>query len=534
MSRRRIWAACRLTWHTDDDGVSRPDGWRIAKTDQPDVVVKGTSMATLIATMESGRYDHLVCENLDIDGRMIIDAMLDAGYESTESLHPDKGQMAPMITEDGRIVRIKVSTNSRLVDVDDMLRIVPIGLPSLRPMVCDGDTDWRISDDVCIAARMLRLLLDEGLNRVTLSTNAYQDYLDTIGRTQAKRWYPTLTQAEYDTVAAALHGGIVYLDRRWQGKDTGPGISVDANSLYPSVALSSRLPVGKPRHFDGTPPKDGSLYIVTIVADWELKDDGIPCMPRHYCRDGMEESHEPTIMTLTSVDLDLIMENYDLDIISWHGGLAFDGRRGLFDAYIHKWGDVKMSSTGARRLLAKLMLNALIGKFGSKTLRQNRKVTRVDGHTRYELSEYTRSRGIYVPVAAFVNAYARRELCAAMRANHDRVIYADTDSMHLMGMDNPQGIRIDQSAFGAWKVEKTYTDAKHLREKAYIWVGEDGEMEIKCSGMPKNIKERISWDDFKLGWTNTDKSGHIKKGYGRVIPVPVNRGIRYCDTKYTI
>ena len=76
---------------------------------------------------------------------------------------------------------------------------------------------------------------------------------------------------------------------------------------------------------------------------------------------------EDVTLCLTNVDLELFMEHYNVYNIEYHSGWKFKSTIGLFKDYIDKWNKVKMESTlngnKAMRTLAKLMLNALYGKF---------------------------------------------------------------------------------------------------------------------------------------------------------------------------
>lgn len=530
------WFACRLVVETDpSDGVVRPVGWRMADSDDPDVVIRGDGIGSLLTRIRTTRSCQIVFQNLDIDGRVLINEMMDRGMEPEDGDRPstDNG-FTSMITDDGRIIRIRLHSRSGDTGLLDMMHIVPVSLEEMRPMVLDGQRDWRISDDVCVMARMLAIILSQGLRRVTLSSNSYNDFLDMIGRQQARRWFPHLTKAENDLCSEAFHGGIVWLEPDWRDRPTGPGISVDANSLYPSVAISEPLPVGHPRHFDGKPPKDG-LWIARLVADWEPKAGAVPCMPTRLCDRGqLEPPSEPKEITITSVDWENMTRWFDVDALEWQGGLWFHQRRGIFDPFVEKWGSIKHESEGGRRLMAKLMLNSLIGKFGSHTERRNRVVSRDDdGHPVIGEGEWTRTHGVYTPVASFVTAYGRRRLCEAMEANRERLVYADTDGMHLTGTEPPDGIRMDQRDFGAWKVEQVFDDSRHIREKAYVFRA-GGHDIVKCSGMPENIRRALDWDTFRPGWSNVAEDGTIKPGLERIIPVFHGGGIRFVATRYRL
>lgn len=59
------------------------------------------------------------------------------------------------------------------------------------------------------------------------------------------------------------------------------------------------------------------------------------------------ESYEGDIVTLvlTSVDLKLFLEHYDVSNLDYIAGYKFKGKAGLFTSYIDKWTDVKIKAS---------------------------------------------------------------------------------------------------------------------------------------------------------------------------------------------
>lgn len=535
ISKKRNWRAFRLCYTQADDGWSECEEWRAARISDPDVVEKGQGMDDLIARILQSKPGHWVSADLDIDGRIIMAWLLDHGWKAVDDDSPTAMQFKPLIADSGTIIRIRIRAANGLVDLHDMNRIAPLGMKQMRSIVCDGQRDWRISDDVCVMARVLATLNAEELTRTTVSSNAYNEYLDIIGRADFRRMFPKLKARETDLVAEAFNGGFVWIDPEWRNRHTGPGISVDANSLYPSVALANRLPCGRPKPFEGKAEDDGLITLQSALVDWDIKPDGLPVLPRRYRKDEAEPGHsmQPTLLTMTDIDWQLVKENYDLMILEWKGGLKFYGQRGMFDEYIGKWGERKRHSDSGQRMMAKMMLNSLFGKLGTKTRRRNLIPTWENGKIVYDESRVKLSQGIYMPVAAWINAYGRRELIHAIQANRGRAVYCDTDSMHLIGTDEPQGIILDDKAFGAWKVEKRFDDCMHIREKSYMWEDSHG-LECKVSGMPENISSAMDWTTYHEGWCNYDDSGNIKPGLERWLPEIEGVRVRMIPGKYRI
>lgn len=312
------------------------------------------------------------------------------------------------------------------------------------------------------------------------------------------------------------------------GRDAGCGISFDVNSLYPSRMRYELLPYGEPRYFKGE-PKLGPMYelfIADILIDATVKPDHLPCMqfkdnfakfaPTEYVTD----TQGIVVRCVTSAELDLIREQYDIHHLEFVDGYMFKGSRNLFADFVDETMEGKSKATiegnkGMRQLF-KLRANSSYGKFGTGTRVCSMKPTLLeDGRIRYvRLAEEERE-PVYVPVAAFITAYARSYTIRAAQANYPRFMYADTDSIYLQGYEPPVGIEVDDVKLGAWKQEHKFQRFKALRAKTYIFE-EDGELVIHCAGLPDRchdwnpeegeelpsadgIYTEVTFDNFEIG-----------------------------------
>lgn len=145
--------------------------------------------------------------------------------------------------------------------------------------------------------------------------------------------------------------------------------------MYPAKMKYEKMPYGEPIYFDGKYEKDNfyNLYIQTLSAIFKLKKGKIPTiqiknnlafLPNEY----IETSNGDLItLTLTNIDLELFLENYEIEYISYHYGYKFRSVKGLFTDYINYWTEQKIESkkkgNTALYRIAKLMLNSLYGKF---------------------------------------------------------------------------------------------------------------------------------------------------------------------------
>ena len=171
------------------------------------------------------------------------------------------------------------------------------------------------------------------------------------------------------------------------------------------------------------------------------------------------------------------------------------------------------------------MLNSLYGKFATNPIR-NKKLPRLEDEVvKYSLSPITEVVDpIYTAMACFITAYARNKTIRTAQSVYERFIYADTDSIHLLGQEEPV-IDIHDSRMGAWKHEGNFKQAKFIRAKTYMehYVGHD-KPEVKCAGMPDRVKDSVTFDNFHQGSVFT----------GKLVPRVVRGGVVLVESEFTI
>jgi hypothetical protein len=179
----------------------------------------------------------------------------------------------------------------------------------------------------------------------------------------------------------------------------------------------------------------------------------------------------------------------------------------------------------ANYFISKLLLNALYGKFG-KNPDVTGKYPVLDEETgtlKYKKKEQEMSGPIYLPLAAYVTSWARNKTIRTAQELYPRFIYADTDSIHLEGAEVPNNIKIHNTELGAWKHEGTFSRGRFLRPKTYIEEIE-GKLHVTCAGMPENVKEQVTWENFKRGQVYT----------GKLLPKQVAGGVVLVETEFKI
>lgn len=497
--------------------------------------------------------------NLKFDGEFIISWLFENGFtwvkdrkklttDTFTTLISDKGQFYSM-----EICFYKDDDESRKVVLFDSLKIIPFGVEDvartfglkIKKLEIDYDKyrepghkltqdeiDY-LHNDVVIMAKALHVLFDENLTCMTQGSNAMKDYKTMLGKKDFVKYFPP---PDYDEdIRKAYKGAFTYVNPKFQGQDVGEGIVLDVNSLYPSVMYNRPLPFGEGIQFEGEYKEDEfyPLYVQKLRCRFELKEGYLPTiqlknnlafMPNEYIT---SSNGDELFLYLTNIDLKIFTEHYDIDDIEFIGGWKFRQTDTLFKKYIDKWNEVKIQSTlegnKGRRTMAKQMLNSLYGKFALNPNVCSKIPYYDNGIVKYKNGEKEIRSPIYLPVGIFITSWARYITITSAQKVYDRFIYADTDSLHLLGTEKPACLEVDPVKLGAWAHESTFKRARFIRQKTYI-EEIDGEMHITCAGMPSRCYPYVTWSNFKPG----------NKFEGKFQPQHVNGGIVLKEIEFTI
>ena len=99
-----------------------------------------------------------------------------------------------------------------------------------------------IRNDVEIMARAMKFMFNEGLNKMTIGSDALH-YYKKINK-NFSMYFPQLPYEIDMDVRKSYKGGFTYLNDIYKEKETGKGLVLDVNSLYPSVMVNEKLPFG--------------------------------------------------------------------------------------------------------------------------------------------------------------------------------------------------------------------------------------------------------------------------------------------------
>lgn len=548
---------------TTDLDDCRVWAYAICDIENPDFVLYGNSIEDFMAWCEVSANCKLYFHNLAFDGAFIMDWLERNGWRWVEArtARSDK-TYTTVIGEMNQVYAITLYfTPYFKVDIWDSLKIIPLGIADIAKSYgleeSKGSLDYEkkrerghilseeekeyIRLDVQIAAKAMKIFLDEGLNRMTAGSNALSNYrLPFGGNRKFRRLFPEIPMDKDKFLRKAYRGGFTYVNPKYKGLEVGEGIVLDVNSLYPSVMASVEgqlLPYGEPKWFDGKPTisKRTPLYIALVTFSFKIKTDHLPCIQikgnfRYKATEFLEDSCGDVTIAVTNVDWDLICQQYDVWNVSWFGGFYFKGADWLFTQYVENWVEIKNEAARegnkGRRQIAKLMLNSLYGKFATRREVCGKRPMLVDDVLRYVPLEPEEREGVYLPVGVFITSWARYKTITSAQSVYDRFLYADTDSLHLLGTDIPENLWVDDYELGAWKIETEFERAKFLHAKCYV-EDEKGKQDltVHVSGMPKRCHKNVALANFEEGATYYGKL-YTKRVPGGIVLVEGDMQIR--------
>ena len=535
------------TWLSDETYVW---AWAVCEIGNPDNIIIDNNIDSFIKFCEDHPNTVLYFHNLKFDGEFIISYLFNNGFEYIKDRKEKRDNtFSTLISDMGLFYQMEIyfsvkGKRCKKVTIIDSLKILNMsveqvaksfGLPiskleldydTPRPrgyILKDYEKDY-ITNDVKIMALALDTLFKQELTYMTAGSNALHDFKKTHTIWKFDRMFPQLNKNIDEDLRKAYRGGFTYLNPIYKEKDVGSGVVLDVNSLYPSVMYEKPMPIGEPIFFNGKYEEDRvyPLYIQMITCCFEIKPNKIPTIQVKKTKlfldnEYIESSHGELItLVLSSIDLKLFLDQYDVYELSYECGWKFKAMNDIFTKYIDKWIKVKIEATKegnkGMRQIAKIALNSLYGKFATGlTVQGKEPYLDNDGIVKYKLGEEEERKGLYLPIGIFITSYAREKTIRTSQAikdyslekyGKDLYCYSDTDSIHtLLSIEElKQFCEIDNVALGKWKHESTFSKARFVRQKCYLEMIDD-EVKITCAGMPKECYKFVEWNKFKQGFT---------------------------------
>lgn len=339
--------------------------------------------------------------------------------------------------------------------------------------------------------------------------------------------FPKTDPELYRELHPAYAGGIVYVNPKYRNKTVEEVVAYDVNSEYPAAMQRYDFPIGHEEEFEGWYYDNDEdtlslypLFVQFFTCDFEIKKDGFPMLPKKYSKDrrtvrSSKQLFGTKTMALSNMDMEHFFKNYDVDNIVFKGGYMWQSMYAPFRGYIDAQAKIKIQAEESGdmilREMSKLNINGCYGKFAQSPFRDTKEPYIDDkGVLRYNEAHDDPEAMNYLPMAIFITAGARDILLNGIYdAGVDRVLYVDTDSMHLLGYVKPDNLPVHPTKFGYWSEDDGYNGtgrferAKFLRDKFYAksFTDDDGHenLVIKGAGITETSKNNIkTMDEFKL------------------------------------
>ncbi len=539
---------------TTDENDARVWAFSMCNVEDPSEFIYGNSIDDFFKVCQNYSHNYKIWfHNLKFDGVWIIHYLLTHGYTwIRDKKEKDDFTFTTLIGNMGQfysiVVYFKVKKHhTNKVEFYDSLKIFPnfsvekmakaFNLP-IRKLKIDyhqyRPEGWELTpeeidyirNDVEIVARALKEMFARGLTKMTIASDAINNFRDHFKGFRKK--YPLLPLEVDKDIRKSYRGGFTYVNDVWKEKDVGKGIVLDVNSLYPSCMCSPYpLPFGQPVLFEGKYKDDKvyPLYIQSVTCSFDLKSGKIPSVqirnslnfiPNEYVK---STDGERVTLYLTKPDFELFTEQYNIFNPKYNGGWKFQQSIGDFDNYINYWTEQKIKAgkegNAPLRSISKLMLNSLYGKLGcAGEGRQKMCYLDRDGVVKFELLPKEERETLYVAAASFITSYGRNRTIRTSQTikdyttkkyGEDRYYYSDTDSIHCSLTDEDLDelkdiIKIDDFKLGYWAKEADFERAFYIRQKCYI-EEIDNKINVTVAGLPSYLAPIITFDNFKRGFT---------------------------------
>lgn len=461
-----------------------------------------------------------------------------------------------------------------------------------------------IKNDVLVLKEALEIMYEQNHNKLTIGSCCFSEFKKDFDEQDFKNFFPYVFDIPLDEniygkdnageyIRRAYRGGWCYVVKGKTDQIKTDGVTADVNSLYPSMmhSMSGNVyPVGLPNFWTGDIPEqaigENKYYFVRIRCRFDIKEGYLPFIQikGNYLYRGTEnlttsDYHDEktdtyhryiqdrfgnlidtyVTMTMTMTDYTLFHEHYNVHDEQVLDGCWFYATAGLFDNYLNRYKQIKETSSGAIRQLAKLFMNNLYGKLATNTNSSFKLAYEDEGTINFvTIDEHDKKAG-YIPCGAAITSYARNFTIRAAQQNYYGVnkrgfIYADTDSIHCdLKEEELKGIRIHPTDFCAWKIESKWDTGLFVRQKTYIEKEGDA-IDVKCAGMPESCKnlfleslkehtadeleqmEKEGRDKEEIEFLKTKRElTDFKIGlkvYGKLIPKRIKGGIVLVKTTY--
>lgn len=460
----------------------------------------------------SGVADEIYFHNAKFDTGAIIEWLLVRKYEFVLKFAESKKKRAKQVslaqTRTGAFysLTIWIDEGKRKIQIKDSYKILNQSVENIALTFSQterkGDIDYTkdrpegyrptkaeidyIRRDCAIVARALAFYLKQS-GRSTISAMATETLFSFFDHGE-KGFFAKFKRLTIEGDAfcrKAYYGGMVALGR-FAKLYHGRGHTLDINSEYPYIMRNFKLPFGFPTRFESEeefekiPELLRRFYIAEVEVSAKLKPHKIPTIVlafnvftgNEYL---VDTKYKIETLYLCSIDIETLYRDYEVSSFKIKRGFAFMlGKIAEFEKFVDYYYKIKKDPANAyERQHAKDLLNSTTGRFGLNPIRevfgyvydkakQVRKLVKLG-------EKKTQPIAVYLSIA--ITAYGRQLITSAPNSDPDifnRLLYIDTDSLHLIGSRRFTESKIPESKeLGGFKTEHNFDECIYKGKKAY-------------------------------------------------------------------
>ena len=523
-----------------------------------DIVHYGTTIEEFMKWCYNNPTVEIYFHNLKFDGSFILNYLLERDFKHVEKIkYKDNRGFNTLIGEEGQYYQIKINfARKKQVTILDSLKIIPLkvkeiakafNLPIEKGII--DYNDYRVTNetlnyvfnDVKIVAHALKFFKEQGFNKMTIGSNAYNLFKDQ--EQYFKNMFPRLDRELLLEWRGAYRGGRCQVNPIYQDKLIKNVYRFDINSMYPYAMSRFDMPYGKPIELPTRNMCKFEIYQVEI--SFKLKKGHLPTLLKSgsMFSKGADsyyiDSEGIETIYISNIDYELLERHYNISFCCFKKIWGFKTSKYIFREFIDKYYDLKNNSVGGMKLLWKLIINNLYGKYGSNIVGRTKIPKLEDNALAFDKSEEHDRGNYYLPVAIAITSVCHKLLDdMIMKIGYDNFVYCDTDSIHSL-ISIPKEY-IDNKEIGKFKLEGIETLSKYVRQKCYVYK-EDTTYTITCAGMCESLKDYLvrEYNDevfnvFQIGLTLNEESPNIQYKDLKLRPKQVRGGTILVPTEFSL
>lgn len=343
-----------------------------------------------------------------------------------------------------------------------------------------------------------------------------------------------ITKNPYETdefIRRSYKGGIAEVYKPFMNR----GYCYDVNSLYPSMMLTEKFPVGKGKFVKGEDIDINSF--IGFIECKVISDKDLDFLTYRHPEKGLITPKGEWIDVYFHKE---IIKAIDLGYkIKFIKGFKYEREERIFEPFVRKLYDIRVNSDSlAKNRIAKLILNSLYGRFGMKIFVESTKfisarqlrdmkkkysISNIEylGNELFIISGIKRSinkKDLYknsidtetaVQIASAITAYARLFMYTFKNIKGNKCFYTDTDSIFL---EKKLPSHFIGKELGQFKLEFQINKAYFIAPKVYYIKRHDGSEKIVTKGLkPDEYDKNKLLETFNNIINNINSSITVKR-----------------------